>query len=249
MPSLASRCVTAAAVALALLVGLGPADPQVTPAVAGTAQLAGTVGTVASTASAPYTLLQKFGGSAARWNPCQTVRWAFNPAGAPTGGVTVVRTALARVSRLTGLRFQYVGTSRSTPGSAYLRQAWGAYRPLLIAWSDPSHSDLLAGTGPRHVGETRVGWVGLNTPLGLRAELTSGVVVFNNRSPAPLWGPASRYTIALHELGHAVGLGHVRSSQNLMGTVIPAALRDYGSGDRAGLLRVSARLGCLPALR
>ncbi|MGZ6826184.1 MAG: matrixin family metalloprotease, partial [Mycobacteriales bacterium] len=66
---------------------------------------------------------------------------------------------------------------------------------------------------------------------------------------AHTWGPNSRYTYALHELGHAVGLGHATAAGNIMDAVIPAAARDYATGDRRGLALVAARNGCLPNLR
>lgn len=250
MASRALRSVTTLVAALALVMGVGPSAASVAPAAFGASSQAATVSTTTTTATtAPYKLLAQFGGSPARWNPCQAVPWVFNPAGAPVGGLTVVRAALYRVSQLTGLRFQYVGTTSTAPSSGYLHQAWGAYKPLLIGWSDPTHSDLLAGSGPSHVGETRVSWVGLSTPLGARAEYSTGVVVFNRTSRAALWGANSRYTYALHELGHAVGLAHADSPTNVMSTVIPSAVHDYGLGDRTGLVKVSSRYGCLPSIR
>ena len=235
---------TAAATVLALFGG------PTTPVVQGVVSAAGTTSVTALPSSpSTYTLLARYGSSVARWNPCAPVPWVFNPANAPVGGLTVVKAAFARVSALTGLRFQYLGTSRTVPSSAYTKQSWGAYKPLLVGWSTAAVSDLLAGTGVTHVGETRMRWVGLSTSTGLKAELASGVVVFNARSAAPLWGAGSRYTYALHELGHAVGLSHVSTSRELMGFTLNRALRDYGTGDRAGLTRVGAGAGCLPAIR
>lgn len=240
------RSVITVATSLALL--MSPAAPSAAPLVRGAAQLAGTTAGTVTAPAASYRALELLNGAPARWNPCQSVPWTFNPANAPRGGLQVVRTALGHITQLTGLRFQYVGTSRATPSSAYLRQTSVGRKPLLIGWSWPSRTDLLAGTGPTHVGETRVSWVGVVTSAGLRAELMSGVVAFNGATRAPLFGARSRYTFALHELGHAVGLGHVSSTRELMAPVIPSTMRDYGPGDRAGMARVGARYGCLPPL-
>jgi hypothetical protein len=240
------RSVITAATSLALL--MTPVAPSAAPVVHGAVQLAGTTAGTATAPVAAYRVLQQYNGAPARWNPCQTVPWAFNPVSAPAGGLQVVRTALGHISQLTGLRFQYVGTTGTTPSSAYLRQTTAGRKPLLIGWSWPSRTDLLAGTAPTHVGETRVAWVGVRTAAGLRPELTGGVVAFNGATRAPLFGARSRYTFALHELGHAVGLGHVASTHELMAAVIPSWMRDYGTGDRAGMARVGTRYGCLPTL-
>lgn len=242
------RSVTAACAALVLLGGLSSAAPG--PVLHGTSSLAGTTGVLAAaTTATPYRALQLLSSGPVRWNPCQSVRWAFNPVGAPSGGFDVARAAVRRVSQLTGLHFQYMGMTHDALTSSYLNQAWGHAKPLLIGWSTASRSDLLAGTGPRHVGETRVSWAGVPSAQGVKGELLTGLVVFNSASRAALTGPNSRYTYALHEMGHAVGLAHVNSAANLMSTVLPVALRDYGPGDRAGLARVGSLGGCLPNLR
>ena len=45
-------------------------------------------------------------------------------------------------------------------------------------------------------------------------------------------------SIALHELGHAVGLAHTADTTQIMNATIPAAATDYGSGDLTGLSKV-----------
>lgn len=212
----------------------------------------GTVGQViTSTLQAPFALLRGLGGTVPRWNPCQTVQWRFNPAGAPAGGFKVVVSALNRIGHVSGLRFQYMGGTNAVPTSAYLNQAYGAYKPLLIGWTNAAHSDLLRNVSARTVGVTRVKWVGwTGLPGGLTtSQLATGAVAFNVTTKAPNYGANSRYTYALHELGHAVGLNHVVSGSNLMNAIIPPRMTDLGSGDWAGLQRVGASGGCLTNLR
>lgn len=226
-------------------------DAHDAPATSGEHQEHGTTAglSITSTLRAPFALLSGLGGTSPRWNPCETVQWRFNPAGAPVGGFGVVGNALKRISAVSGLRFQYMGTSTATPSSAYLEQSYGAYKPLLIGWTTSARSDLLRNVDRRTVGVTRVKWVGWSLLTGDVSQLATGTVAFNAASKAPLYGPNSRYTYALHELGHAVGLSHVSSSYNLMNAVIPTAMRDLGAGDGAGLRRVGATAGCLHDLR
>lgn len=218
--------------------------------ISGQLQENGLIGQVISpTLRAPFALLNGLTGSAPRWNPCQTVQWRFNPAGAPAGGIVVVATALKRIGAVTGLHFEYLGGSNVVPTSAYLNQSYGAYKPVVIGWTSAARSDLLRNVSSRTVGVTRVSWVGWAGLTGATSELATGAVAFNVTTRAPLWGANSRYTYALHEFGHLVGLDHVVSSSNLMNAIIPATMRDLGTGDVAGLRRVGATGGCLRNLR
>lgn len=222
-----------------------PALPMATATAAGTTARSRT----ASGAGA-YTFLHVDAGRPTRWNPCQSVPWTFNPARAPAGGLAAVRSAFAELSRRTGLQFQYQGTTRTAPTAAYLQQSYKQFRPLLVGWSTSSSSDLLQGSGAGTVGMARVLWTGSYDATGAnRTQIASGVVVLNAAAKARTSGAGSWYTYSLHELGHAVGLGHVSDRSQLMNPVISGSLATYGRGDSAGLRLVGSGGGCLPSVR
>ena len=197
-----------------------------------------------------YAFLQLDAGRPVRWNPCDEVPWSFNPAGAPAGGLAAVQAAVQEIGVRSGLRFAYQGTTSDAPTGAYLRQGWKQFRPLLVGWTSSSQSDLLAGRGASTVGVARVLWTGSFDSTGAnRTQMASGVVALNRASKAGTTGPASWYTYALHEVGHAVGLDHVADGNQIMNPVISGSLRGFGSGDVAGLARIGAGGGCLPDIR
>ena len=197
-----------------------------------------------------YSFLNSDGGRPTRWNPCADVPWAFNPYGAPAGGQAAVQAAFAELSRQSGLRFRYVGQSRTVPTSSHLRQRWGGFRPLLVGWTAGAHSDLLRGRAPSTVGMTQVLWTSSFDAQGDKhTQIASAVVAFTRASRARATGPGSWYTYALHELGHAVGLGHVANPSQIMNATISSRLPSYGSGDLAGLRMVGRDGGCLPPVR
>ncbi|GAC1445220.1 MAG: hypothetical protein NVSMB55_25080 [Mycobacteriales bacterium] len=185
-----------------------------------------------------YTFMSEVApGNPIRWNPCTTIHWAFNPAGAPAGGLAAVQSAVARVGAATGLHFAYDGTATDVPTSAYIDAQTGAngFRPLLVGWSTPSASTLLANQPASLVGMDQTIWAG---PAGGATNIVSGVIALNADVTAPTSGSNSWYTFVLHELGHAVGLGHTTDATQIMAPIIPAAAADYGSGDLAGLAKV-----------
>jgi hydroxyethylthiazole kinase-like sugar kinase family protein len=197
-------------------------------------------------ASSSYTFSTVLDGSPVRWDPCTPIRWTANLTGAPAGALDVLRGAVARVASVTGTTWHYVGASSATPSSAYLpRTAQDSYAPILIGWTDASRSDLLAGQRDTVLGMTKTSWFGVRTADGRSIAATRAAVVALDRTDKlPLTGARSWSAVALHELAHVMGLGHVSDSTQLMATILPA-ISDLQSGDRAGLVRVGRTAGCV----
>jgi hypothetical protein len=199
----------------------------------------------------------------ARWNPCQTISFQANVSlagdtrAARRSAASDVRTAVARLSRRTGIAFRYTGRTTYLPnGSRY--HAWWEDSPaeLVVAWvdqRDPAHRSNLLGRdteGDWADGTGGFAFKSWNHGRGWQLAAGRGFVVINAADTwdlRPGFGRGlTRGELLLHELGHVMGLAHVSArSQTMYPVLLPRAAAGYRSGDRAGLLAVGRAAGCI----
>lgn len=178
-----------------------------------------------------------------RWAPCQSIPYRINLDGTPHRNVTVVKAALQQIAAATGFRFVYVGGSDAVPyarGSSTLDQVPAG--GLTIAWASPRQVPALAGNV-----------IGIGGPgasyrrVGTDWQIDSGAVVIDRTAQLTtrtVDGP-SLISLMLHEIGHAMGLGHSRSKKDVMYEGLGRWSRPrLGPGDRAGLHELGTSSPC-----
>jgi len=199
-----------------------------------------------------------------RWNPCQTITFAVNArlAGkserATHKAIADVREAFRRAGKRTGLTFKYTGRTgeipnnrASTPWSTRQKSA-----EIVVAWVDQGRAsfrtNLLTRVGSGYASGVG-GWMLRGWPND-RGRWTSavgrGFVVLNashnRRYESGFGAGVTRGALLLHELGHALGLGHVgRTSELMYPTILRRQHSNYKSGDEQGLAKLGRREGCI----
>jgi hypothetical protein len=182
------------------------------------------------------------------FDPCRPIHYVVNVAGAPTDGLAIVKRSIATVSTATGLKFVYDGASSEVPDkereayqpSQYSDRRWA---PVLIAWTDEASFSELSGY---------IAGVGSTQPVRAqngRLVYVTGQVVLDGEQLSTQLAPnrAEVDAIALHELGHLVGLDHTSDRTQLMFSEAQFNVDTYGDGDLRGLALLG-RQACFPGV-
>lgn len=185
----------------------------------------------------------------ARFDPCEPIAYVVNPEGAPHGAIDDVREAFDRASVATGITFVHEGLTDERPRSgrdAYQPDRYGArWAPVLVAWADLSEISL------PHRGGDVLGWASQHVMTHPQRQdvVVSGMVVLALEGPAvrPGFGAGRRWgNVALHEVGHLLGLDHVDDRDQIMNADAGHAAGRWGEGDLAGLAHLGRDAGCVP---
>lgn len=183
-----------------------------------------------------------------RWNPCQTITYRLNLAKAPAGAKNEVRQALKRVTAQSGQRFRYLGKTRVVPDDDR-RNPKGT--DLVIAWANPKQSSWLGNTGRAGYGGAWAwrpyakgpgylydGFVLLDAKLYQKFDKGFGM-------GKPYGYAGTRGQLLMHEIGHSMGMGHVRAKSQVMFPTMHDAKAIWGKGDAANLVNLGLGSGCL----
>ena len=165
-----------------------------------------------------YAYLEKTAGLPDRWS-CTTPIQVGLTAAAPSGAAAAVRTAVERIAATSGLPLRY-GTSTE---------------PQIAVSYVPTSTVQRLGRDGDAVGVTLAQADGSGVYQYAEVDIAAD-------DAANASGSTTAGLVLLHELMHAVGLGHATATNEVMAPVLdPAAAPDLGPGDVAALQSVGCR--------
>jgi Matrixin len=175
-------------------------------------------------------------GEPVSWDHCKSIHYVVNPVGAPDGWETTVRDAVDDVGEQSGFVFQYDGTSSDRTFEDRLSEGTPSDPPpVLIAWATSEEVPELAGETAGIGGSTPVG-------IGSRLEFVTGMVVLDKDAYDQMESSGrgqAEQLILEHELGHVLGLDHVKDPAELMNAEY-LGQTGLGPGDIEGLKKLDA---------
>jgi hypothetical protein len=179
----------------------------------------------------------------ARWNPCRTIRWAYNPSGEKYYALADVQRAFARLAGISGLRFRYVGATSWLYAGDLNDPAFPASQAdIAVGWSNEASLSSLAGNVVGYGG-----WSGHTVQrANVKFKIARGYLILDNGANLQTgfdqvgWG-----SVMMHEVMHSLGLDHAGEPVQMMYPELTANNVRPGAGDIAGLQTVGSAAGCL----
>jgi hypothetical protein len=139
------------------------------------------------------------------WATCEPIEVLVNPGPFGEPAAAEIRAAFSEVSAITGLRFVFTQSTRVPRANWALTAGEWDVPPVLVAWADPSETDLLSLSAS---GATVANPA---TSDGTK-RIVTGAIVFDAgeyEEFADGSGPGkTRRNLLLHEIAHLLGLEH-----------------------------------------
>jgi len=206
--------------------------------------------------------VRKEQGQGLRWNPCQKeITYKVNVKKAGNKGkeryaIREIKKAFRKSGRATGFKFTYKGKTRKIPSNHRIAK-YREDEEIIVAYAvtkerSKYYSDLVGRyPGALAVGGPTYSFLPYDFNGNPRGAVSGrGRVVLNasmtKNMPRGFGYGFKRGNVLLHEIGHVMGLNHVKDSRQLMSPYIGGDTRNgFQWGDQAGLKKVGKNQKCI----
>ena len=182
-------------------------------------------------------------GGAYHWDTCKEyITWTIFP-GAPENIYSLAVRNFQTVANATGFSFKYVDSSNLPAPKTYKEAQQLDYAGIQMYYGVRSSfvgmTEILNGGTNGVDGGSTGKW---NGSFFETTKQTTGQVT-DFQYPADDFAARGLGIVMLHELGHAMGLGHATGNGDVMGKIKPKT-GQFGPGDLSGLYKLSAGIPC-----
>ena len=180
-----------------------------------------------------------------RWDPCTVITWTYNPAAEAYPALADVRRAFAKISGVSGLRFKYLGNQQSHRYVGDNDDLDTMTEKMVVGWADEDEFADLDGASVGIGG----GLAHLVSGADVDLQMVQGYLTLDNDPKTALaqgfngsgWGQ-----VMMHEILHALGLGHAKGANQLMFGTATSQNYQFGAGDITGMQKVGLPAAACP---
>ncbi len=196
-----------------------------------------------------YLFDQQPGGYGSRWDPCTVITWSYNPSGEAYNALPDVKRAFAKIAGVSGLRFLYTRDQEDFRFVGSNADLDGMPEQMVVGWaSEQEFPDLRPDEDGDAVG-IGGGTAHLVAGADVDLQMVQGYLTLDNDGAialAPGFNGTGWGQVMMHEILHALGLGHAQSATQLMYGTATSQNYQFGAGDITGMTKIGSASPCLP---